>query len=211
MNPRVLLVEPNPLLARMLQAQLSALGCQVSHASSVREAATWLESRRPVLMLVDDDLPDGNGWDVAAAARRIHAPVHGREAKHPPLTTVALRAVNTDARDAQRRPSARQAHDSALRVFALPKPVDMQALQRLLQQCLIAAQSPPTVDPTADLLQDLGDSDEGSLTRVKTLRHPAAWDGTNDSDDDDSVAVLPPRTTPSRDDADVVPLPWWQR
>jgi CheY-like chemotaxis protein len=211
MNFRVLLVEPNPLLARMLHVLLNSLGCHVSHATSVREAAMWLESRRPDLMLVDDDLPDGNSWDVAKAARNIHAPAHGSKAKHPPLATVALRAVNTEARDHQHHALSQQTQDSALRIFALPKPVDMQALQRLLQQCLTAAQSPPTVDPHVELLQDLDGLDDATASGLPTLHNPNDGTGKGDDDGDDRVTILAPRTITSRDDATVTPLAWWQR
>ncbi len=184
MNPRVLLVEHNPLLAHLLEALMHSLGCQTSRVGSVRDATTWLESRRPDLMLVDDDLPDGSSWDVAAAAQSIHAPAHGHPSTRTPLSTIALRTPSPQAHQHRGQPSVQHARDAQLRVFALPKPVELQALQRLVQQCLTAAQAAPIPGPDADLLPNDGDT---------------------------SLAENEARRPTSRDDPAAAKLPRWQR
>lgn len=216
MNPRVLLVEHNPLLAHLLEALMNSLGCRTSRVGSVRDATTWLESRRPDLMLVDDNLPDGNSWDVALAARSIHAPAHGHHSTRPPLTTVALRTPSLPARHHHGQPSVQHARDGQLRVFALPKPVDLLALERLVQQCLTAAQAAPMpgpdTGPDTDPQPNLDDDTHAAPTQ-SSLR-AAAWVGLDHEDDDEVDATptaSPPSSPSSRDDQGTTKRPWWQR
>jgi CheY-like chemotaxis protein len=212
MNPRVLLVEHNPLLAHLLEALMNSLGCRTSRVGSVRDATTWLESRRPDLMLVDDNLPDGNSWDVALAARSIHAPAHGHNSTRPPLTTIALRTPSPPARQHHGQPSVLQARDAQLRVFALPKPVDLLALQRLVQQCLTAAQAAPIPGPDTDP-QPSVDDDTHAAPSQSSLR-AVAWVGLDheDDDEDDTTPTVNPTSWPlSNDDHGTTKRPWWQR
>jgi CheY-like chemotaxis protein len=212
MNPRVLLVEHNPLLAHLLEALMNSLGCRTSRVGSVRDATTWLESRRPDLMLVDDDLPDGNSWDVAEAARSIHTPAHGHRSTRPPLTTIAMRTPSPPCRHHRGQPSVQHAKDAQLRVFALPKPVDLLALQRLVQQCLTAAQAAPIPGPDTDPRPSV-DDDTHAAPSQSSLQ-AVAWVGLDHDDDDEDDAtptVNPPSRPSSRDDHGTTTRPWWQR
>ncbi|WP_062016840.1 sigma-54 dependent transcriptional regulator [Aureimonas sp. AU4] len=64
---RVLLVEDEPVAARLLEAQLAAIGGTVEAAGSVAEALRLCSGGRYDLALVDLGLPDGSGLAVLAA------------------------------------------------------------------------------------------------------------------------------------------------
>ncbi|MBB3952163.1 sigma-54-dependent transcriptional regulator [Aureimonas jatrophae] len=65
---RVLLVEDEPVAARLLQAQLASVGGRVTTAGGVQEALRLLSYERFDLALVDLGLPDGSGLSVVGGA-----------------------------------------------------------------------------------------------------------------------------------------------
>lgn len=67
-----LLADDNALFARLLQASLERMGARVVHVRSAGEAARWLESRRPDLLVLDEALPDGVADDIWRRARALH-------------------------------------------------------------------------------------------------------------------------------------------
>jgi PAS domain S-box-containing protein len=77
---RVLMVEDEALVAMGGRAILEEAGYQVRLAGNVAEAVEGLEAFRPQLVLCDLGLPDGSGWDVAAALAGRQPPAAGSPA-----------------------------------------------------------------------------------------------------------------------------------
>jgi two-component system response regulator AtoC len=63
----LLLVEDEPLLRWALRQRLVGAGHMVDEASTLAEAEEQLRRRRPEMVLLDVNLPDGNGVDFLAA------------------------------------------------------------------------------------------------------------------------------------------------
>ena len=72
---RLLLVEDDPTLIRMLTSFLSAENFQVSSVTGQSAAATAMEENKPDLALVDISLAEGNGFGVCAYAKELGIPV----------------------------------------------------------------------------------------------------------------------------------------
>lgn len=72
---KLLLVEDDPTLIRMLPAYLSGDGFSVQTASGQQDAIRSMELEKPDLALVDISLADGNGFAVCAHARGLGIPV----------------------------------------------------------------------------------------------------------------------------------------
>ncbi len=72
---RILIVEDDGTLQRMLTAFLEAEGFSVRVASGQSEAREAMESRKPDLALVDIALSEGNGFGVCRHARSLDIPV----------------------------------------------------------------------------------------------------------------------------------------
>lgn len=62
--PRVLVVEDEPLLRRVLAASLRSTGSQVEEAASLDDAARCLARSRFDVLVVDVGLPDGDGLSL---------------------------------------------------------------------------------------------------------------------------------------------------
>lgn len=70
---RILVVEDDPATLGWLLCELAALpGVRASGCSSVAEAASWLQSHTPQIVLTDLGLPDGSGIEVIGKVRRLH-------------------------------------------------------------------------------------------------------------------------------------------
>ena len=72
---RILLVEDDPTLIRMLTGYLSSEGFSVTAVTGQRDAVEELETHPPELALVDISLSDGNGFAVCACAKNAGVPV----------------------------------------------------------------------------------------------------------------------------------------
>jgi DNA-binding NtrC family response regulator len=104
------IVEDDPGMLRLLSDIARDAGWEphgFTHISSLRRA---LARERPTMMIIDDDLPDGRGGDLARQLRR----------ELPPDVTLV---VCTAA------PSMRRAEIGAW-VPVLPKPIDLGAMER---------------------------------------------------------------------------------
>ncbi len=66
---RILLVEDDPDVGPLLEHALLQAGFKVHWVSSAREAQELLDGRTYDLLLTDVMLPDGNGLDIADAAK----------------------------------------------------------------------------------------------------------------------------------------------
>ena len=84
--------------------------------ATAAEALERTPAELPDVVLLDIDLPDGSGWDVATALRQ-----------HPDVAETPIYAVTghaTDADKARSRAAALSGH--------LPKPVDLDVLRAIL-------------------------------------------------------------------------------
>lgn len=72
---RLLLVEDDPTLIRMLTSFLSAENFQVASVTGQSAAVAAMEESKPDLALVDISLAEGNGFGVCAYAKELVIPV----------------------------------------------------------------------------------------------------------------------------------------
>jgi DNA-binding response OmpR family regulator len=110
---RVLVIEDDAQLRRIIVLNLARRGHAVREAADVRQALEALADERPDLLLLDINLPDGTGWDVLRASD-LPADV----------PTVVLTAASVEPR--------RLAEFRGLTY--LPKPFPMEALVRLVER-----------------------------------------------------------------------------
>ena len=68
--PNILIVEDDPDIATVLQHDLQTAGHQTSHANSVMQALTFAREQAFDLVLLDLNLPDGNGREVLVRLKR---------------------------------------------------------------------------------------------------------------------------------------------
>lgn len=109
---RVLIVEDDPQLRRIIVANLTARGHAVREAGDVANALAALDEESPDLLILDVNLPDRTGWDVL---REAHLPTGTR--------VLMLTAVPVSPRRlAEFRP-----------VAYLTKPFPLEALLRLAE------------------------------------------------------------------------------
>ena len=68
--PHVLIIEDDPDIATVLRHDLQSAGYRTSHANSVVQGLTYAREHIPDLVLLDLNLPDGNGRDVLIRLKR---------------------------------------------------------------------------------------------------------------------------------------------
>ena len=115
---RVLLVEDEPALRRIIARNLTTRGLDVAEAGTVGEALTALNFGTPDLILLDINLPDRSGWDVLRDLQRRHIAV-------PTIVVSAVRVSQSRLDEFQ--PMA-----------FLPKPFSIDALLRLVLGATVA-------------------------------------------------------------------------
>lgn len=114
MYRRILIVEDEALLRRVIARNLRGRGFEVREAELAHEAIALAAHEAPDLMLLDINLPDRTGWDVL------------RELRHQGLAipTIIVSAVRvSQSRLDEFRPLA-----------YLPKPFPLEALLRIVSQ-----------------------------------------------------------------------------
>ena len=72
---KLLLVEDDPTLIRMLTGFLTAENFRISSVTGQKAAVEAMETERPDLALVDVSLAEGNGFAVCANAKELGVPV----------------------------------------------------------------------------------------------------------------------------------------
>ena len=112
MYRRVLIVEDEPTLRRLIQRNLTSRGHEVREAGTAAEASAMLEKELPDLMLLDVNLPDRSGLDVLRDLQQQGKSV-------PTIVVSAVRIPRT--RLEELKPLA-----------YLPKPFPLDALLRLV-------------------------------------------------------------------------------
>ncbi|GAA2139095.1 hypothetical protein GCM10009844_07640 [Nocardioides koreensis] len=90
----VLLVEDDADLARVITALLVESGLDVLHAATAAEAVARARERRPRALVLDLELPDGDGAEVVAELRR------DRDLREMPLVVYSAADVAPDRRAA---------------------------------------------------------------------------------------------------------------
>jgi DNA-binding response OmpR family regulator len=120
---RVLIVEDEATLRRIVARNLTGRGLAVREADTAEAAVGAVAQERPDLILLDINLPDRTGWDVLRELRR-------RETEVPTIVISAVRA--NPSRLAEFHPLA-----------YLPKPFPIEALLRLV----FAAPARPPEEP----------------------------------------------------------------
>ncbi|RYX89012.1 MAG: response regulator [Comamonadaceae bacterium] len=129
--PRLLVVDDDADMLRLLTIRLSAAGYRVSAVGSAEEALAQLEVERPQLVLSDVRLPGIDGLALFDEVRR----------RHPTLPVILLTAHGAI-------PDAVEA--TARGVFTyLTKPYDAKELLGKIQQALLLG-SPATATPQGD-------------------------------------------------------------
>ena len=116
-RPRILVVEDEPVSARMLVAMLEKGGFQAAHAPSAAKARAMLRAHDYDAMTLDLMLPDGNGLELL---REIRA-----DGRTEDLPVIVVSASADEARDSL-------IGDAAPVVDWLNKPFDPHALQSAL-------------------------------------------------------------------------------
>ena len=122
LNESILVVEDDESLARSIASNLRAREYQVRSCVSVAEALFQLDQNIPELLLLDIDLPDGSGWEVARELRARSGAVV------PVIVVSAL------------RPNERLVHELGC-VGVLEKPFPMEALVRQVETALHAVET----------------------------------------------------------------------
>ena len=137
-KPSSLVLEDDVTLARAYQRILESLGYEVAVAHRVDEARAFIRDKAPELLLVDIDLPDGNGLDLMEELRND---TRGR-----------FLVISGD--DSQRA-AIKSIRNQAVEL--LLKPVDLASLRERLSP--LAAGTAPRVTP---------ETPSGSLAGGKT-------------------------------------------
>lgn len=109
---RVLVVEDEAALRRVIAQNLRSRGVEVDEAATASDAIRAVRTGPPDLLLLDINLPDQTGWDVLRELRR-------REIEVPTIVLSAVRV--TQSRLDEFEPLA-----------YLPKPFPIEALLRLV-------------------------------------------------------------------------------
>jgi CheY-like chemotaxis protein len=128
---KVVVVDDHPDARMSLRICLERDGHSVVVCATAAEALTRTPAERPDVVLLDIDLPDGSGWDVATALRR-----------HPAVADTPIYAVTGHARDADMARSR-----AAALTGHLSKPVDLDHLRAVLAS--VRACTEGTQDPGA--------------------------------------------------------------
>jgi len=109
---RVLIVEDDETLARILERNLARRGVEVRRALTASEALGIIGGAKPELLVLDINLPDRSGWEVLRSLR-------ARGIEIPTIVISAARCA--PERLSEFRPLA-----------YLPKPFPLEALVRLV-------------------------------------------------------------------------------
>jgi|SRR5579862_3945557 len=118
---RILAVDDDPVILRLLSGLLVGAGYEVVGCTSAREASAALEAGGFSLLITDLHMPDGNGLDLTRNLR-----------KHDERLPVILFSGSIAEE------TVRSAQDLG-RVTCMSKPLDQEPFLRLVREALAAA------------------------------------------------------------------------
>ena len=143
MNPRLLLVEDDPVSQAYLADAARALPAEVDCAGSLAEAIALAAQARHDLWLIDANLPDGSGTALLACLRETLPGPHPAALAHTASKLqedlAALQAAGFDA--------------------VVSKPLPVQDWQAAIRQCLGDAEPEPAWDDAGALRALNGNAD----------------------------------------------------
>jgi two-component system cell cycle response regulator DivK len=116
MQPLVLYIEDNPDNIALVLRSIELLNCQVLWATNGREGLQLAENNHPDLILLDINLPDIDGYEIA---RRVRSSVH------PRLASVPMIAVTANAM----RGDAERAYEAGCNAY-MAKPISPRELRK---------------------------------------------------------------------------------
>lgn len=116
---RVLVVDDDPSIRRMIMAALRRDGYTFSEAANGKEALDVMRSERPDVVILDLMMPIVSGWDVLR-----------ERAENSDLLSIPVIIVS-----ANRSAELATAIDKGICAF-LPKPFDITALSSLVRSCI---------------------------------------------------------------------------
>lgn len=151
-----LVVEDDPAFRSMVAQLIASLGGDVREAGNVADAQTEFERRRPDLILLDNHLPDGRGYELYERFSRI-AP------ESPAIMITGIPDLGEAVRLTR----------NGLFEY-LTKPVDLDALAACVQRALLRIR---TQGLAADSVDGFGGSPVMHRLQVQleqAARHPAA-------------------------------------
>ena len=116
---RVLVVDDDPSIRRMIMAALRRDGYTFSEAANGKEALEVMRLERPDIVILDLMMPMVSGWDVLR-----------ERAENSDLLSIPVIVVS-----ANRSAELATAMDKGICAF-LPKPFDITALSSLVRSCI---------------------------------------------------------------------------
>jgi CheY-like chemotaxis protein len=117
---RVLVVDDDPSIRRMIMAALRRDGYTFSEAANGKEALEIMRQEHPSVVVLDLMMPIVSGWDVLR-----------ERAAEPDLQSIPVIIVS-----ANRGPELASAMDKGICAF-LPKPFDIKVLISLVKSCVM--------------------------------------------------------------------------
>lgn len=96
MSPTIIYIEDNPFNMQLVQRAVSARGYQFLYATNGEEGLALIESQRPQLILLDINLPDIDGYEIA---RRLRSHPNSELAKTP-ILAITANALSGDVKKA---------------------------------------------------------------------------------------------------------------
>ncbi len=128
MNSRIQLVEDDQALAQIMALHFEEAGHDVYHASTLREARYQIEENQPDLILLDQGLPDGKGFDFLGELMRSHCPSTVLMITSEHDLDLAIAAIKEGAFDFIHKPVKTEELD-----HAIAKALQHQQLSRQVQ------------------------------------------------------------------------------
>lgn len=120
--PRVLVVDDDPSIRRLIVEALKRDGYVFNEANNGRDALELMRSTAPAVVVLDLMMPIASGWEVLQERSQ----------------DAALQVIPVIVVSANREPELAGAVDKGICAF-LPKPFDITVLRALVKSCLRSA------------------------------------------------------------------------